>query len=753
MFSTACARAAVIDSLRVTPSLDEQTFRDGRLDVSLVADRNSVVTCRLIDADGHAVASAEAVKVVKGERLQMRLDVPGCRRWTAETPYLYTLRVESINARSARKGKAAGKSRKEVKDGAESKDCKVGFRLVAVRYAKLYLNGCPLFLKGINLHGMKKGMSRDEMKDVLAMLRRHNINAVRTDIADTQWYDLCDEYGFYVCADIAEENDSGCAAAQSLYNHPSLVMWGIGGSGKDEASLKQLCWRLKRNDAQRPVMWVGLPFTDPNCDIYSPSGVTAKVADDYCNLSGPKADKPLVLASYGSAVGNSYGAIGEYMAIRYSQPRFAGGFLCDGTYANMLAGTPAMPEVAYQLQGISTYSHSPRTGRLEIFNDSYFLRLENVEVEWVVRHNGEVVKSGVYDKPFSVEPRKTVAIRLGYDDLFKTWPDGVLTLDVAYRQKTAAPLAAKGRTLAREQIVVRPFNGVDAPTPLSALKTAALKVKNGKTLAVTNSCCDIAFDKTTGWLTRYAVSSHSMLAKGGSLGPSFWRELTDNDIAAGMDKRFGQWRTPHYRLVSLKSEKTVNNSAKSRDVVVTAQYELDSLQTSLTLRYTITPYGAMKVEQTIAPHARAANAIALRYGMTMQVPEAMCHSAYFGRGPLENYADRKASQFLGEYEFDATSTVCPYGRRQEWGNHCDVGRWTQTDPQGRGLEVTAAVPLSASAQPLDGESRGISLHIDLRQSGVNESVNIGKYPEMMNDTRVLLFKQTFSFWLTPVGCL
>lgn len=750
LFLTVGASASVIDSLRITPSLDEQTFRSGHLDVSLVSGRNRVVSCRLLDADGQTVASVQSAKTSKAGRVLLRLDVPDCRRWTAETPYLYTLRVEAANPGTSRNGNAS--VGREPVDRVERK---VGFRMVAIRYAKLYLNGCPLFLKGINLHGMRKGMGRDEMVVILQRLRKHNINAVRTDLADSLWYDLCDEYGFYVCADLADGNDTATvAAAKELYNHPSLVMWSIGGTGDGTGgtvSLRPLYWQLKRDDTQRPVMWVDLPFTDTNCDLYCPSGVTAKVADDFCNLASPVADKPQLLASFGSANGNSYGAIGEYMAMRYVQPKFAGGFLCDGTFLQMLAETPAMADVAYWMQGITTTSHSPRTGRLEIFNDSYFSRLENVEIEWAVRHNGEIVKKGVYDKPLHVEPRKTATVRLGYEDLFKTWPEGELALDVTYRQKTATPLVPEGQTLARTQIVVRPFREM-VPSALRPVEmTTALKVKKGNCLAITNSCCDIAFDKTTGWLTRYAVLSHNMLADGGSLRPSFWRDLTDNDIAAGVEKRYGQWRAPSYRLVSLTSSKVKNDSTKLRDVVVTAQYEIEPLNVSLTLRYTITAGGAMKVEQTIAPHDGVKTPVALRYGMTMQMPAEMRQSEYFGRGPLENYPDRKESQFLGNYRSDSVSVASPYGHGQEWGNHCDVRRWTQTDKR-VGLEVTSAVPFLASAHLSHGEPQCVNLHIDLHQSGVNESVNKGDYPEMGVDTRVLLFKQTFSFWLTPVGC-
>ena len=137
--------------------------------------------------------------------------------------------------------------------------------------------------------------------------------------------------------------------------------------------------------------------------------------------------------------------------------------------------------------------------------------------------------------------------------------------------------------------------------------------------------------------------------------------------------------------------------------------------------------------------------------MMLQMPKNMSHSQYFGRGPKENYADRKASQFVGLYQFDAAQAQCPYEPYQEWGNHCDVRRWCQTNAQGLGLEVSSAATFNASAYVSTESTSAIILNIDLKQSGVNEMTNMGQYPEMMNDTRVLLHGQTFTFCLTPIG--
>jgi len=734
VLSTGRVYAALIDSLHVTPSIDEQTFKNGKLDITFWNLGNSMVTYCLMDADGEVVAEGKLVKQVKPARQQFAIEVQKVKRWTAETPYQYTLYLNATPI----KGKGLAEQVKQ----------KVGFRLVAIRYAKLFLNGCPLFLKGINLHNLQPNMSRVDMINILRLLKAHNINAVCTDRVDPLWYDLCDEYGFYACVELGRSQH--IAAFKLLYNHPSIIMWSVGKAETDDVVISRLFEKLKKEDTKRPVIWVDMPFTDKRCELYAPFAPTAKVADDFCNMGNPVAEKPQLLASYAQPNGNSYGAIDEYMSLRYRQPKYAGGFLCEGTLANMQAATPAMQEIRYQMQSISTLSHAPRIGRLEVFNDSFYDTLSNVYIRWVVRHNGVPVKNGVYTKPFSVAPRKTTNINLGFTDLFKTYPKGELTLDVSYHQAIATELIAKDQELAKAQITVRPFKPSVEPLQASMVDKRPLKLKRGQSIVISNTCCTVAFDKTTGWLTRYDVNGQKLLAEGGTLKPTFWRALTNNDRAANGEKQFAQWEKPTYTLVALKTEKVKSNSTQRTDICVTAQYELKEQNVALSICYTINEGGVMKVEQTVTPNDETAVPLALRYGMTLQMPVDMCQSEYFGRGPLENYADRKASQFVGQYKYNVAHAQCPYVPYQAWGNHCDVRYWRQTNALGLGLEVSSAATFGASAYLAKTLPSAIDLHIDLKQSGVNEMVNVGQYPEMITDTRVLLYKQTFTFWLNPI---
>ena len=225
-----CA-AGTIDSLLVTPSLDEQWFRSGTLDISFVATRHTAVAYHLLDADGKAVAQGVLPSEGKAGRRHITLTVDSVNRWTADSPYLYTLSLTPVQAKGGKGvGKVAAKDLFLATDHAAAVTRRVGFRLVAVRYARLYLNGCPLLIKGVALHGMKAGQSRNELVATVRLLKQHNVNAVFTDLCDPVWYDLCDEYGLYVCADLSASatGASGTATASALYDRPSLIMWNVG---------------------------------------------------------------------------------------------------------------------------------------------------------------------------------------------------------------------------------------------------------------------------------------------------------------------------------------------------------------------------------------------------------------------------------------------------------------------------------------------------------------------------------------------
>lgn len=128
---------------------------------------------------------------------------------------------------------------------------------------------------------------------------------------------------------------------------------------------------------------------------------------------------------------------------------------------------------------------------------------------------------------------------------------------------------------------------------------------------------------------------------------------------------------------------------------VTAAYQLERVPARLTLVYTLYKDGSLKVHQSLKKEGDAPELF--RFGMQVQVPAAMEEITYYGRGPVENYADRKEAADLGIYRQTVTGQFYPYIRPQENGNKCDVRWWRLSEKGGRGLELRGEAPLSVSA--------------------------------------------------------
>ena len=223
----------------------------------------------------------------------------------------------------------------------------------------------------------------------------------------------------------------------------------------------------------------------------------------------------------------------------------------------------------------------------------------------------------------------------------------------------------------------------------------------------------ISFDPITGFLCQYVVDGVSYLAEGGQLTPNFWRAPTDNDFGAGLQRRLNVWRDPEMSLTSFADE--VNDKGKR---VVTAHYDMPAVKAELVLTYTIDAYGQIDIQQQFFTHGKAypthfprdrrpqeptADEILpmFRFGMQYPMPQQFEQLTYYGRGPIENYCDRKDSQFVGIYESTVTDEFYPYIRPQENGNHCDV-RWMQlATPNGHKLTI---VPHNADGQFLSASA-------------------------------------------------
>lgn len=187
---------------------------------------------------------------------------------------------------------------------------------------------------------------------------------------------------------------------------------------------------------------------------------------------------------------------------------------------------------------------------------------------------------------------------------------------------------------------------------------------------------------------------------------------------------------------------------------VKTQYALSVQKVSLTISYTVSEDGSVLVRQSASmlPGSTSA-AIAPRFGMALIVSDSFSNVRFFGRGPLENYCDRKQSQFVGEYLMPVNVMGWCYSHPQENGLRTDL-RWIRlTDNAGHGLEIKSRNLFSASASHMGDTSEtvhGVRLCLDSAQMGVGDYVNGGEYPQTFSDTRVFFRNLDFSFLLCPL---
>ena len=715
-----------IEDIRVTPDLDNE-YKNGFLNIALNLKGNGKVNLILKDASGKEVAS---IQTTKGHAT---IEVENPHKWTAETPYLYTLYAS-------------------LEGSKEVIPVKVGFRKVELKGAQLLVNGQPILIKGANRHELDPDggyvISRERMIQDIQIMKQFNLNAVRTSHYPNNnlWYELCDQYGLYVVAEanieshgmgygeqtLAKRDDYALAHMernqrniQRSFNHPSVIIWSLGNEAGYGPNFEAAYDWIKTEDPSRLVQYEQAGKTGKT-DIYCPMYLGYNRSEEYSK--DELYQKPLIQCEYAHAMGNSEGGFKEYWDIIRKYPKYQGGFIWDfvdqsvrwtGKNGKMIYGyggdfnrfdasdinfcdnglispdrvpNPHMYEVGYFYQNIWTNPTDIQNSEISIFNENFFRDLSAYYLEWVLLKGGKVMRSGRVED-LNVAPQQTAKIKL---PIGKICQCSEWLLNVSYKLKNTEGLLNAGHIVAKQQLVLNPYKSPSMELKNQAKSNLAiveptLNENDKRYLIVNGENFRIEFDKMNGYLSKYQVNGLDMLKEGSYLQPNFWHAPTDNDFGASLQVKYAVWKNPKIKLISMQQR------IDEQQAIIEATYELPEASAKLFLTYTINNEGAIKVTQKMTTDKNAKVANLFRFGMQMQMPRSFDKVEYYGRGPVENYIDRKSNADLGIYKQSVSEQFYPYIRPQENGTKSDIRWWKTLNAAGHGIQLVAAEPFSASA--------------------------------------------------------
>ena len=804
----------------------KNNYKDGALNITAKVQGNTLAYFGLYDPDGKEVIVTGTDNVKNGVA-KYQLRVKNVRKWSAETPNLYTLVVSPIQ------------------NGGmylpyEIVQVKVGFRKVEIKNKQFLVNGQPVLLKGADRHEIDPdegyNVSEQRMIQDIMMMKRMNINAVRTSHYpnDPRWYDLCDKYGLYVVAEANQESHGfqygDDAAAKKpefakqimernqhnvsmFFNHPSIVTWSLGNETvMGDNFLKAYKW-IKEQDKTRPVQYEQArrgEGTDIFCPMYYSVAASEKYAKD------PNSPMPLIQCEYNHTMGNSGGNLSDYWDLIRKYPILQGGFDWDfvdqalhrnivkpmsilpykmnneelrkieycygGDYnkydpsdnnfnCNGILGpdrqmNPHAYEVAYQYQNIWAKMVNAETGEVSVYNENFFRDLSNYALAWSLEEDGVETQNGTI-ADLDVPAQQTKNFTIPYDKSKIKGKEVFLNID--FRLKEAEPLLTAGQVMAYAQlpVVTKQACSGDCSKMLAqghGKKKMKLAAKKNNVVAVTTPNLTFKIDRSTGLISEYAYNGKSLLGEGGTLKPNFWRAPTDNDMGAGLQKKFKAWKNPQMNLKNID----VKKDKKANSVTIVTSFDMPEVQGQMDITYVVfANTGAVKVTEDFKATEGAKVSDMFRFGMLMQMPYTMEKSNYYGRGPIENYSDRKDCMRIGVYTDDADNQYFPYIRPQESGTKSDIRWWKQTDATGLGLQVKSCTPFYASAIHFDTEelddgddkeqrhsfdlkkSKYTNLFLDAAHMGVGGENSWGAWP--LEKYRVHYGNKTFTFTLIPQG--
>lgn len=795
--------------------LDDE-YKDGvfGLDIDVAANGEFTLEYKLIDDKGSVVLS-DSKKATNNATLRFDDKIENVNKWSAEEPNLYTLSLE-------------------VKDDkgntTEATAIKVGFRTAEVSGTEFLVNGKPVLIKGVNIHEHNEHtghyVTEELMRKDFELFRKYNVNTARTAHYPQPelFYRLADEYGIYVIDEANIESHGmgydrkvgGTLANNLLFyedhmnrtigmverdkNHPSIITWSLGNESGNGYNFYQTYLWIKNRDKSRPVQYEQAK-NEWNTDIICPMYRTPEVMEEYAK--NPASDRPFIQCEYAHAMGNSLGNFTDYWDLIRKYPILQGGCIWDwvdqgfeefdedgvkywtfgGDYGPK--GTPSAGDfcingLIYPDRTVKPHTEEMRkvyqnvwfknfdsaTGSVEIYNENFFIDLSQYNIEYEVKSNGRTVKKGIIDVNVAPQETKSVVVP-GISQYMKSGLQ--TTVNFYVKQKQSTRLIPAGWAVARDQFVVNNFAAIK---PISA--KAAKVTETDNEIKVSGSGFNAVFDRASGVMTSYKYKGTEYIDDSFGPRPFFWRAPLDNDYGARMPKTLAAWHKASYQ--DLKAENV--SIDQGNETVISYSYTYPEAEAVWSVKYTIYNDGKIKVDNHFDA-TKSKLPLVFRVGMRMQMPSQFVNAEYYGRGPWDNYIDRKTSTFIDRYKSPIKDMVEKYVFAQENAHHIDASWLAVTTKSGKGLLIASddTFEFNVSNYLLETISNGddwhndaavgtapekkhrnayqpsdkVDLFIDYKMQGVGGNNSWGHWPEpqyriVPKDTNV-----EYSFMIIPIS--
>jgi beta-galactosidase len=739
-----------------------------------------------------------------GRHYRFRTILNNVKRWTAETPSLYTMVVNSFD----KNGKLI-----------ESFAHRIGFRTAEVKHGLFLINGVPVKIKGVNRHEhdmfTAKVISKESMIRDIKVMKAYNINAVRNSHYPNreEWYQLCDQYGIYLVdeaniecdgmdfhdmktlSDKPDWKNSYMDRTRRMFerdkNFTSIITWSLGNESRFGDNFIATYQFLKASDDTRPVEY-DEARDNPYTDIITPMYRGVHALQEYVK---EWRSRPYILCEYAHMMGNGGGNLQAYWDLIYKHRQLQGGFIWDFSdqtfekrdaagrsfwaYGRDMGNVGATSDTSFCADGLFDAARNPHPQAFELkkvyqpisfsavgltentirlINRTDFTHLNEYTLHWFIKADGKIIVSGNEAIP-AIAPQATGEMELKIPS-FTRQPGTEYFLTLEARTNTATALLPAGYAAAWEQFKL--------PGDIAAIKVEKKNAEplqqqqaNGM-LSIGNKDFTVSFNQQSGWLSQYKFAGQEMLKD--ALLPHFWRAPTDTDIGNSMQIRCAIWQQPleGARLDSFNVVKLDEYHTRLRTL-----HYLPLIDAFYKVEYNIRSNGDVQVIVSMKAGNGSLPEMP-RFGMRVLLNPEFNKVSWFGRGPFDNYDDRKTAAGIDLYSMPGDSLFHPYPRAQESGYRTDVRWMGMQNRTGTGLMAIGSPTISTGVLHFDMKklefdrhakenNHGGSMHndpliwwnIDYKQMGVGGDNSWGArtHAEYM----LPYMDYSYTFTLRPIG--